>query len=213
MRRPERRWQGRLSLRQRLWSTLTVPSVAFWDIAREPDRAGAFLILLGNVFSISLFYLLIILKVTGATSLIYGFLAVFPISTLFLIIYNLVFYGIIHMIIRLSGRKASFGDTFILGQYSALPLLLANLLSLGVLFVLLPAVSASELSRLVYPYQPIWLVVLVLTSIASLWGAVLLTLGIRERYHMSTSSALLTTFTVTIIVVLLGVFARLVPIT
>jgi uncharacterized protein with PQ loop repeat len=169
--------------------------------------------LLGNLFSVSLFYLLIILKTNSATNLISGFLVAFFISSLFLLIYNYVFYGIIYMIIRLSGRNASFGDTFILGQYSALPLLLANLISLGILFVILPAVSVSELTRLIYPYQPIWLVWWILTSIASIWGAVLLTLGIRERYHMSTSIALLTTFTVTVIVVILGWFARLVPIT
>lgn len=149
------------------------------------------------------------MKTTGATSLIYGFLGVLLIYPLLHLFYNLFFYGIIHAIIRLSGRKGSFGDTFILGQYSALPLLLANLLSLGVLLVSLPSVPVSELTDLVLLYQPLWLVVWGLTAIASLWGAVLLTLGIRERYHMSTSIALLATFTVTVIVVMLGLFARL----
>ncbi len=209
MRRPEKRWEGRLTLRQRLWSTLTVPSIAFWDIAREPDRRGPFLIFLGNIFSISLFYLLIIMKTTGNTSLIYGFLGVFLIYSLLHLIYNGIFYGIIHLIVRLSGRKGAFGDTFILGQYSALPLLLANLLSLGILGVGLVPHPITELMQLVYPYQSIWLVVWILTAIASLWGAFLLALGLRERYHMSTSIALLTTFTVTVIVVMLGLFARL----
>ncbi len=209
MRRPERRWQGRLSLRQRLWSTLTVPSIAFWDIARDPDRAGPFLIFLGNILSISLFYLLIIMKTTSTASLLYGFLGVFLIYSLLHLVYNLLFYGIIHIIIRLSGRKGPFGDTFILGQYSALPLLLANLLSLVVLAMFLPSVPVSELMFIVYPYQSIWLVFWILTAIASLWGAVLLALGIRERYHMSTSLAFMATFTVTVIVVMLGIFARL----
>ncbi len=209
MRRPERRWEGRLSLRQRLWSTLTVPSIAFWDIAREPDRAGPFLIFLGNILSISLFYILIILKTTGTASLFLGFLVVFLIFFIFFTIYNFFLYGIIHIIIRLSGRKGGFWDTFILGQYSSLPLLLANLLSLVVLVLLLPSVAVTELMFLVFPYQSVWLVVYILTAVASLWGAFLLALGIRERYHMSTSVAFMATFTVTVIVVILGLFARL----
>jgi hypothetical protein len=192
-----------------LWSTLTVPSVAFWDIAREPDRTGSFLIFLGNLFSITLFYLLLISKTTITASLFLGYLGVFLIFAIFFLIYNLFLYGIIDAVVRLSGRKGSFWDTFILGQYSALPLLLANLLSLIILLVLLPSVEVAELLYLVFPYQPIWLVLYILTAVASLWGAFLLALGLRERYHMSTSVAFVTTFTVTIIVVVLGLFARL----
>lgn len=209
MRRPERRWQGRLSLRQRLWSTLAVPSIAFWDIAREPDRAGPFLVFLGNLFSTTLFYLLIIMKTPETSILAYGYWGVFLIFSLFYLIYNLFFYGIIDITIRLSGRKAAFWDTFKIGQYSALPLMLANILSLIVLLILLPSVPGVELSFLVFPYQPIWLVYYTLTAVASLWSAFLLALGLRERYHMSTSIAFMTTFIVTVIVVLLGLFARL----
>lgn len=208
MKRPERQWESRLTLWQRLWGVLRVPAIAFWDIAHEPDRKGPLLIFLGNLTVISLWYVAMVTHITGTTvSLMSGFVGVFFVFTLLFLLLNLFYFGVIHIIINLSGREGYFAETFLIGQYALFPLLLANLLSYVILQAFLPFTPISNLAPLYL--SPIWLVVYGLASIAMLWGAVLLSLGIREHYHFPSVTALVITISVTLFVVILAILVRL----
>lgn len=208
MKRPERQWEGRLTLRQRLWGILRYPAITFWDIAHEIDRRGPALIFLGNLAVISLWYVAMATKVVdGGTILIYGFFGVFVILSLLYMFLNLFYFGVIHMIIRYSGREGDLSETFLMGQYALFPFLLANLLSLGLLFVSLPPTSMANLAVLYL--SPIWLAVYALAGIAMFWGAILLSLGVRERYRMPSETALLVTMSVTLFVVIVAILVRL----
>ena len=68
MRRPERQWDKRLTLLQRLWGVIRFPSVTFWDIAHEPDRKGPTLIFLGNLTAIALWYVAMVSHIVGASA-------------------------------------------------------------------------------------------------------------------------------------------------
>ena len=208
LRRPERQWEGRLSLRQRLWAVLLVPAVAFWDIAREPDNQGPFLIFFGNILTVSLFYTAIGIHIVEGSLLgmLLSTVGVILVFSFLYLLWNLIYLGIIHIIVRVSGREGFFAETFLMGQYASLPLLIANLLSLGLLVVGLPYVFVADAQLLAL--HPIWLAVWALTSAAQLWGALLLALGLRERYQLSTGAALLITFTVTIFAVAVTWAAR-----
>ena len=143
----------------------------------------------------------------------WGFVGLFFIFFLLYWLGVVLYYGIIHLVIRISGHEGRFGDTFLIGQYSALPVLFANLLSLILLFALLPFETITNLSLLIL--HPVWLIVLGLGSIAYLWGAILLALGIRVRYKLSTGSSLLITLSVTVFFILILFLARLtvIPVT
>lgn len=208
LRRPERQWESRLTLRQRLWGVLRVPAVTFWDIVHEPDRRGPALIFLGNLVMISLWFVAVVIHVVDAVgALLYGFIGVFFVVAFLYLLLNLFYFGIIHVIVKISGREGYFSETFLIGQYALIPFFLANFVSALLLLALLPPVSIGNLAVLYL--SPIWLIVYVLASIAILWGAVLLSLGIRERYRFSTGVALLISFSVTIFVVVVAIVARL----
>lgn len=207
MKRPERQWESRLSLRQRLWGVLRFPAITFWDIAHEPDNRGPALIFLGNLVAISLWYVAMAWHVLdGRELLLYGFFGVFAILSLLYMLLNIFYFGIIHAIVNYSGRKGEFADTFLLGQYALLPFLFANLISTGLLFALLPNTTTSNLASLYI--NPTWLAVYALASIAIVWGAILLSLGIRERYRMPSETALLITMSVTVFVVIVAFAVR-----
>lgn len=208
LRRPDRQWENRLTLRQRLWAILVLPSVAFWDIVREPDNRGPILIFVGNVFTISFFYIMMMLHVAGAnfSELLFGWVGILPIFLFLYFIWAAIYYGFIHLIVSLAGQEGYFAETFLIGQYSSLPFLIANAISLPLLLVGLPNVSIADLSPLYF--SPVWLIVWGLAVAAYMWGAVLLALGLRERYRFSTERALLITFTVTLFVVIVGFVAR-----
>ncbi len=208
MRRPERQWESRLSLRQRLWGILRFPAITFWDIAHEPDSRGPALIFLGNLAVISLWYVAMVSHISGAVSdLLLGFVGIFFVLALFYMLLNLFFFGIIHIIISLSGREGYFSETFLIGQYALLPFLFSNLLSFGLLLGFLPPVSIDNLAPLYL--HPIWLVVYSLASLAMFWGSVLLSLGIRERYRFSSGLAFVICFSVTLFVVIIAFLVRL----
>jgi len=208
MKRPERQWESRLTLRQRLWGVFRFPAITFWDIAHEPDSRGPALIFLGNLAVISLWYVAMAFHVIdGGVFLLYGFIGVLAVLSLLYMLLNLFYFGIIHMIINYSGREGHFSETFLIGQYALLPFLLANLLSFGLLFLFLPNTSMASLIDLYI--HPIWLAVYALASIAMLWCAVLLTLGVRERYRMPSETALLITMSVTLFVVVVAILVRL----
>lgn len=208
LRRPEKPWERRLTLFQRLWGILVIPAVTFWDIAHEPDRKGPFLIFLGNLMILSLFFVVMMLRVfqVWTYGLVFGFGGIILVNALLYLVWNVIYFGIMHLIVKLSGREGEFAETFLMGQYASLPLLIANILSLGILFVLLPTTSIDNLILLFI--SPAWLIVWALTSAASLWGAVLLALGLRERYRLSTAAALAITFGVTLFAVVVSFFAR-----
>ncbi|MFW9830905.1 MAG: YIP1 family protein [Candidatus Thorarchaeota archaeon] len=208
MKRPERQWESRLTLWQRLWGILRFPSIAFWDIAHEQDHKGPGLIFLGNLVAISLWYVAMVTHIMDATaSLMFGFVGIFIVFTLFFLLLNLFYFGIIHIVINLSGREGYFAETFLIGQYALFPLLLANLVSYVILQASLPFAFLSNLSILYL--SPVWLVVYGLASVAMLWGAVLLSLGLRERYHFPTVTAFIITMSVTIFVVTIAILVRL----
>jgi hypothetical protein len=208
MKRPEQQWETRLTLRQRLWGVLRFPSIAFWDIAHDIDRRGPALIYLGNLAVISLWYVAMALHVTDyGAFLLYGFFGVFVILLLLYMLLNLVYFGIIHAIISYTGREGNLSETFLMGQYALFPFLLANLLSFGLLFAFLPLTSSADLTVLYL--APVWLAVYALASLALIWGAVILSLGIRERYRMPSATALVLTMSVTLFVVIVAVLVRL----
>ena len=208
MKRPERQWESRLSLRQRLWGVLRIPSIAFWDIAHEPDRRGPALIFLGNLAVISLWYVALALHVVdGGSLLVYGFFGVFAILSLLYMLLNIFYFGVIQVIVSYSGREGYLGEIFLIGQYALLPFLLTNLLSLGLLYALLP--YTNFLNMTVLYLAPVWLAVYALAGIAMIWGAFLLSLGIRERYRMPSETALLITMSVTLFVVVVAILVRL----
>ncbi len=208
MKRPERQWDGRLSLRQRLWGVLRIPAITFWDIAHEPDGRGPAIIFLGNLTVISLWYVAMTAHITDMGSILaYGFFGVLFTLSLFYMLLNLFYFGIIHIIISFSGRKGAFSETFLLGQYALFPFLIANLISLAILMVGLPYVTISELLMLYL--SPIWLSVYALAAGAMLWGAILLSLGIRERYRMPSGTALVITISVTLFVIVIAILVRL----
>ncbi|MFX1318440.1 MAG: Yip1 family protein [Promethearchaeota archaeon] len=208
MKRPEQQWESRLTLRQRLWGVIRFPSITFWDIAHDTDTRGPALIFLGNLGVISLWYVAMALHVSDASSLLlYGFVGVFAILSLLYLLLNLVYFGIIHVIINYSGHEGDFSKTFLMGQYALFPFLLVNLLSFGLLSVgLLPTTWANM--TILY-LHPIWLVVYALASIAILWGALILSLGIREGYRMPSATALLITMSVTLFFVVVAILVRL----
>jgi hypothetical protein len=206
MKRPERQWESRLTLRQRLWGILRFPAITFWDIAHELDTRGPGLIFLSNLVVISLWYVAMAYHITDGGFLLYGFFGVFAILILLYMLLNLFYFGIIHLIINYSGREGQLSETFLIGQYALLPFLLANLVSLGLLLAFLPPASVASLTLLYV--HPIWLAVYALASIAMLWGAVLLSLGIRERYRMPSETALLITMSVTLFVVVVAILVR-----
>lgn len=208
MRRPEKQWEGRLTLLQRLWGVLRIPSVAFWDIAHEPDRVGPMLIFLGNLTMISLWFMAMVYHITDATSiLIYGFLGVWLIIAFLYLVLNLFYFGVIHLLVKLSGREGYFSETFMIGQYALLPFFFANTLSFLLLLGFLPPVTSANLTLLYL--SPVWFIVYALASIAVLWGAILLSLGLRERYQYTTGIALVISFSVTVFVVVVAVISRL----
>lgn len=209
MRRPEKHWERRLSLLQRLYGILVIPAVTFWDIAHEPDQKGPLLIFLGNLFAISAIFLAMVLHIQEAVyyGLIYSFLGVLLVNSLTYLIWTIIYFGVIHLIIRLSGRDGTFAETFLIGQYASLPIFFANLLVLGLYFGLLPTVNLVNI--MILYMSPIRFVAWALSSIAALWGAVLLALGIRERYRYPTSAALIMTFIVTIFVIIISFFAHI----
>ena len=208
MRRPERPWDKRLTLLQRLWGVIRFPSVTFWDIAHEPDRKGPALIFLGNLTAIGLWYVAMVSHITGATTnLIFGFAGILFILTVFYMLLNLIYFGLIQFVIGLAGREGTFAETFLMGQYAHLPLFFANLLSFGILMLGLPPTPLGSLAALYL--DPLWLVVYGLVSIALLWGAVLLAMGIRERYRFTTNIALAITFSVTLFMVIVAILVRL----
>ncbi|MFX1564639.1 MAG: Yip1 family protein [Promethearchaeota archaeon] len=208
MKRPEKQWESRLTFRQRLWGILRFPAVAFWDIAHELDSGGPALLFLANLAVIALWFIAMAYHVTDAGAfLFYGFFGVFAILALLYMLLNLFYFGIIQMIINYSGREGQLSETFLMGQYALLPFLFANLISAGLLFVFLPPVTFVELTFLYI--HPIWLAVYALASIAMLWGAVLLSLGIRERFRMSSGTALVITMSVTLFVVIVAILVRL----
>jgi hypothetical protein len=212
MRRPERQWERRLTLRQRLLSVLILPSVAFWDIVREPDNRGPLLIFWGNILAVSLFFVALVVHIVDAAALglFLGFAGILVAYAILHFGWAIIYFGIIHTVVRVSGRDGVFAETFLLGQYSQLPLLLANTISLLLLLAGLPfGVSLAEIS--VLTLSPVWLVVWGLTVGAWLWGAVLLALGLRERYNFSTGAALFTTLTVTLFVIIVWFVVRLAP--
>ncbi len=207
MRRPEKQWESRLTLRQRLWGVLRVPAVTFWDIAHEPDRKGPFLIFLGNLLAISLWYVAMVNHIVNpAPGLVWGFAGILFVLCLFYLLLNLFYFSVIHIIINLSGREGYLSETFLIGQYALLPFLFANLLSFGLLMVFLPYTTSGYLAPLYL--NPIWLVVYALASLALIWGAVLISMGIRERYRLSTGNALLITFSVTVFVIIVAILVR-----
>ncbi|MDO8055715.1 MAG: Yip1 family protein [Candidatus Hermodarchaeota archaeon] len=208
MRRPERPWDKRLTLLQRLWGVIRFPSVTFWDIAHEPDRKGPALIFLGNLTAIGLWYVAMVSHIIGASaSLIFGFAGILFILTVFYMLLSLVYFGLIQFAIGLAGRKGTFAETFLMGQYAHLPFFFANLASFGVLMVLLPPAHLGSLAELYL--NPLWLVVYGLASVALLWGALLLALGIRARYRLTTNIALVITFSVTVFMVIIAFLVRL----
>lgn len=208
MKRPERQWEGRLTFRQRLWGILRYPAITFWDIAHEIDSRGPALIFLGNLAVISLWYMAMAMHVTdGGMALLYGFLGVFVILSLLYMLLNLFYFGIIHMIIRYTGREGDLSETFLMGQYALFPFLLANLLSFGLLYALLPYATLANLAVLYL--SPVWLAVYGLAGISMIWGAFLLSLGVREHYRMPSETALLITMSVTVFVVVVAILVRL----
>jgi hypothetical protein len=149
-----------------------------------------------------------VLHVVDAGSLLlYGFVGVFAILSLLYMLLNLVYFGIVHAIINYSGREGDFSETFRMGQYALFPFLLANLLSFGLLVAGLP--NTTWVNMTILYLHPIWLAVYALASIAVLWGAVILSLGIRERYRMPSATALLITMSVTLFIVVVAVLVRL----
>jgi hypothetical protein len=208
MKRPEKQWESRLTFRQRLWGVLRFPAVAFWDIAHELDGRGPALLFLANLAVIALWFIAMASHVTDAGAfLFFGFFGVFAILSLLYMLLNLFYFGIIQMLINYSGREGQLSETFLMGQYALLPFLLANLISTALLFVFLPPVDSSSLTLLYI--HPIWLAVYAIASIAMLWGAILLSLGVRERFRMSSETALLITMGVTIFVVIVAILVRL----
>jgi hypothetical protein len=202
MRRPEKQWESRLSFRQRLWGVLRIPSITFWDIAHEPDTRGPLLLFLANLAVISLWYVAMASKILGVTTnLAFGFFGVFLVLTLLYMALNIFYFGVIHIIVRYSGnRDEPFSITY-------LPFLLANLLSRGLLMAFLPYTDFSSLALLYL--HPIWLVVYGLACAALLWGAILLSMGLRERHRISTAIALIITLGVTLFVVITVLLVRL----
>jgi hypothetical protein len=208
MRRPEKHWERRLSLFQRLYGVLIIPAVTFWDIAHELDQKGPLLIFLGNLFAISAVFLAMVLHIQEAVyyGLVFSFFGVLLVNTLIYLVWTMIYFGVIHLAIRLSGRDGAFAETFMIGQYASLPLFFANLLALGLYYALLPTVNLVNVMLLYM--SPVRLVAWAVSSIAALWGAVLLALGIRERYRYPTGAALILTFTVTLFVIVISFFAH-----
>jgi uncharacterized protein with PQ loop repeat len=212
MRRPERQWERRLTFRQRLTSVLVVPSVAFWDIVRELDNRGPLFIFFGNILAVSLFFVAMVVHVANAAALglYFGFVGILLVYAVLAFIWAIVYFGIIHAVVRVSGREGVFAETFLLGQYSQLPLLITNAISLLLLLVGLPFnVRLDQMAFLTL--SPVWLVVWALTISAWLWGAVLLALGLRERYNFSTGGALFLSLAVTVFAVAVWLVVRLTP--
>ncbi|MFX0168868.1 MAG: YIP1 family protein [Candidatus Hodarchaeota archaeon] len=207
MRRPEQQWDKRLTLIQRLWGIIRFPAVAFWDIAHELDRKGPALIFIGNLTLISLWYVALASHIVGATvSLLFGFFGVFVILAALYMLLNLFYFGLIQLLIGLTGRKGMLAETFLMGQYAHLPLFFANLLSFVVLMLGLPYATLGNLASLYL--SPLWLIVYGLLSIGLLWGALLLAMGIRERYRLTTNIALTITMGVTLFMIIVAVLVR-----
>ncbi len=148
-------------------------------------------------------------KILGATvNLVFGFLGVLLVLALLYMLLNIFYFGVIHIIVRYSGnRDEPFSITYLMGQYALLPFLLANLLSLGLLMVFLPYTDISSLALLYL--HPIWLGVYGLACVALLWGAILLSMGLRERHRISTTIALISTLSVTLFMVITVLLVRL----
>jgi uncharacterized protein with PQ loop repeat len=186
--------------------------VAFWDIVREPDNRGPLLIFSGNILAVSLFFVAMVVHVADAAALglFLGFAGILLVYAILHFIWAIIYFGIIHGIVRVSGREGLFAETFLLGQYSQLPLLIVNTISLLLLMGGLPfSVPFAEIGLLTA--SPVWLVVWGLTVGAWLWGAVLLALGLRERYNFSTGASLVLTLAVTLFVVIVWFVVRLTP--
>jgi hypothetical protein len=212
MRRPERQWERRLTLRQRFLSVLVLPSVAFWDIVRELDNRGPLFIFAGNILAVSLFYVAMVVHVVNAAALglFLEFAGILLVYAILHFAWAMIYFGIIHGIVRVSGREGVFAETFLLGQYSQLPLLIVNAISLLLLLAGLPFnVPLDQVALLTV--SPVWLVVWALTIGAWLWGAVLLALGLRERYNFSTGAALFLTLAVTLFATIVWLVVRLAP--
>jgi hypothetical protein len=94
-----------------------------------------------------------------------------------------------------------------IGQYALLPFFFANILSFLLLMAFLPPVTSTNLTPLYL--SPVWFIVYALASIAVLWGAILLSLGLRERYQYTTGIALVISFSVTIFVVVIALISRI----
>ena len=210
---------------ERLWGVIRRPSAAYRDIGKRPDYAGPFIIIILNALVIAGLFLALSSKVTTFTivnatagTTVEGSVLTSPHATPFYItalaglmanimmglIYLIVGTAFAHLAFKLTGGTGSKGKTLSIIGYSMMPVVLARVVSIGVLLAILPqypdvvnfynagALQAVTPALVNWAYTSgVWYILDVITTGSFLWTGYLLIFGIREAHNTSTAWALI----------------------
>ncbi|MFB0560854.1 MAG: YIP1 family protein [Candidatus Lokiarchaeia archaeon] len=223
LKRPEKEPISPMPFPIRIAKSIIAPSQAFHDIARAPDAAGPFILYVLNVLAITIYYAAgwnhifplgdyWILRVLGDGALL-GRLA----SNAILVLIQFLFLGFIYWLpFRLIGRKSSFKRDLSIVGYAYIPVLIGRAISILILFTGLPIVvipgNASflqaQFSVASVFMSSVWNTVTTIEIACWLWAAFLIALGIRQVNELSTAAALISSYA--IMIIFLVIYASLI---
>lgn len=218
LKRPEKEPISPMPFPIRIAKAIIAPSSAFHDISRAPDAAGPFIIYTLNVLAITIYYAAgwnhiyplgdyWILRVLGDGAL-FGRLA----SNAILVLIQFLFLGFIYWLpFRLIGRKSSFKRDLSIVGYAYTPVLIGRAISILILFTSLPAIVIPGNASLLQAQfsvasvfvSSVWNTVTAVEIACWLWAAFLIALGIRQVNELSTVAALISSYAIMIIFLLI----------
>ena len=235
LKRPEAKEVRFMGIFARLWGAIRRPAVTFRDISKRPEAAGPFIIILLNALIIGGLFISLSSKVTavvvvnatsGATvdtnvlaspygTYFYMLALVGMLPNILLgIVYLLVGTAFAHFAFKLAGGLGGKMKTLSIVGYSMTPMLLLRLISIVVVFAVLPGFStpvdfrdADEIAAIApalvaFAYaSDVWLIVDIITTAGFVWAGVLLVFGIREAHETSTMWAVVVAILCTLVLI------------
>jgi hypothetical protein len=233
LKRPEKEEVHFMSLRERLWGVLRRPSATFRDIGTRPDSAGPLVIIIMNALVMMGLFLglsskintQVILDATsgqttevsilfspaGISFLTAALVGIIP-GIMLGLIYLLIGTAFAHFAFKLTGGSGGKMKTLSVVGYSIFPVVLVRLLSILIVFLVVPSYPvpvdftnpstllaiAPNLVNWTYNLN-IWFIIDVMTTGAFVWTGFLLIFGIREAHDTSTAWAVVVAILCTIV--------------